>query len=934
MPPSLAFLLRISGTGAAYFITGRLALLMAIPPGYATAVWPAAGLALVCVLAFGYRVWPGVLIGSFFVNVGTAFDGSSLGAALFSAAVALGIAFGAALQATAGAYLVRRFVGYPSSLDRDKDIARFLAIAGPVSCLVSATWGVTTLLVASLIPATLYGVSWGTWFVGDTIGSVLFAPVALTFLGQPRETWARRRQTVAAPLALGFTMVTLLFVRASGWEKDRLDAEFAGRANGLAHALERRIGQYLEVGSSVASLYSAQPEVTRKAFGEFTRRALLAHPDIQAIEWVPRVRREQRSAYEAAAVGDGLSGFAIRERSSRGALVPAAERDEYFPVFYVEPRERNERAIGYDLASDAVRRETLRDATDSGAPRATPPITLVQEPGDQRGLLVLVPIYAPATPLESAGQRRAALMGFSASVFRMGTIVASALHGLDRRGITLRLSDVDAPIETRFLHGDALFAATGGGWSTTLHVAGRRWRAEFSPTVEFLARQRSWQAWFVLAGGLFFVGLLEAVLLIVTGREASALREATERRQQERDQRLLLELAERLRTSEDAGELLRWVSTRLREHVGVPRCFFSEIALHQDTMIVHAEDHAEDHPGTPFAAGAYPLSSFSPDTQRDLKEGRTVVNHDSRTDPRTAHLSRTAYEPHGFRACVCVPLMRDGLWTSCLTVTSAAPRVWHAREVTLLESVAEKTWFRVEQIRMVHALRELSRDLELRVADRTQELNLSLKEKEVLLKEIHHRVKNSLQVVSSLLNLQARQLPDPVAREMFSDSQWRVRSIARVHEKLYQSKDLARVDFEDYVCGLVEELMRGRSATPRGISASVAIEKLRLSVDVAVPCGLIINELVTNALKHAFPDGRAGTVRVSLRHVDADLLELLVEDDGVGLPLHLDPRRATSMGLELVFTFAHQLQAQVEVLRDSGTSFRFRFSGEIAHAPA
>jgi integral membrane sensor domain MASE1 len=196
-------------------VAGRLSLLMAIPPGYATACWPAAGLALACMLVGGAGVWPGVVLGSGLVNVATTFDGRTPAAAIASCAVALSIGLGAGLQAGVGAALVRRFVGYPGALDRDRDIARFLLIAGPVSCLASATWGVTTLLVASRVPPAAYGLNWATWFVGDTIGSVLFAPVALTFLGEPREAWRRRRQTVAVPLAVGFTAVTLLFVRAS-----------------------------------------------------------------------------------------------------------------------------------------------------------------------------------------------------------------------------------------------------------------------------------------------------------------------------------------------------------------------------------------------------------------------------------------------------------------------------------------------------------------------------------------------------------------------------------------------------------------------------------------------------------------------------------------------------------------------------------------------
>ena len=201
----------------------------------------------------------------------------------------------------------------------------------------------------------------------------------------------------------------------------------------------------------------------------------------------------------------------------------------------------------------------------------------------------------------------------------------------------------------------------------------------------------------------------------------------------------------------------------------------------------------------------------------------------------------------------------------------------------------------------------------------------SLREKEVLLKEIHHRVKNNLQVISSLLKLQAMNVSDAKARDVFAQSRSRVHSIALVHEKLYQSKNLSHVDFDDYVHVLVESLFHAHEAVERGILPVIHVDEMKLAVDAAVPCGLIINELVTNALTHGFPDGKTGSVQVALRRIGPDRIELQVTDDGVGLPADVDPRRAASLGLDLVFTFAEQLDAEVEVRRDLGTAFCFRF---------
>jgi two-component sensor histidine kinase len=203
---------------------------------------------------------------------------------------------------------------------------------------------------------------------------------------------------------------------------------------------------------------------------------------------------------------------------------------------------------------------------------------------------------------------------------------------------------------------------------------------------------------------------------------------------------------------------------------------------------------------------------------------------------------------------------------------------------------------------------------------------VSLREKEVLLKEVHHRVKNNLQVISSLLNLQARHL-EPAAREIFGETQQRVQAIALVHARLCDSADLSRLNFRTYMTSLLDDLFGSYSIPGRRISKEIDVDNsdASLPIDCALPCGLIVNELVTNALKHAFPAGRDGTVRVALRESNDGELELTVADDGVGMSADIDPQNTASLGLELVFTFAQQIDARVEIEREGGTSFRFRF---------
>jgi two-component sensor histidine kinase len=204
-------------------------------------------------------------------------------------------------------------------------------------------------------------------------------------------------------------------------------------------------------------------------------------------------------------------------------------------------------------------------------------------------------------------------------------------------------------------------------------------------------------------------------------------------------------------------------------------------------------------------------------------------------------------------------------------------------------------------------------------------LRASLKEKEVLLQEIHHRVKNNLQIVSSMLNLQMDRLSDTTAIELFRESQNRVRSIALFHEKLYQSRDLGRVKIAEYVKGLANGLFANYGVNPEDIVLAVHTEDIPLGVDAAIACGLIVNELVSNSLKHAFPDRRKGQVAVTLRSAGTDVV-LEVADNGVGFPADLDFRSPSTLGLKLVAIFTEQVGGTMDLMREGGTRFSLRFT--------
>lgn len=270
---------------AAYSIAGRLSLLLAIPPGYATALWPPAGIALAGLLLGGTRMWPGIWLGSFMVNIGTAFDASDAAALFTSIVIPTSIGVGATLQALVGAALVRRYVGFPNALTRAPAIGAFLTLGGPVSCLIGASVGVTTLALTGQIPGTMCAITWGTWRVGDTLGVFIVTPLVLIWLAEPRDIWRRRQLLVALPLVGALSVACLIFgyTRAQEWERTRL--LFERQAESLARTLQMRFDDYLDVLHACASLYTSTPEVSRQAFHAFVQRSLVRHPGLQALSW-------------------------------------------------------------------------------------------------------------------------------------------------------------------------------------------------------------------------------------------------------------------------------------------------------------------------------------------------------------------------------------------------------------------------------------------------------------------------------------------------------------------------------------------------------------------------------------------------------------------------------------------------------------------------
>ncbi len=267
-----------------------------------------------------------------------------------------------------------------------------------------------------------------------------------------------------------------------------------------------------------------------------------------------------------------------------------------------------------------------------------------------------------------------------------------------------------------------------------------------------------------------------------------------------------------------------------------------------------------------------------------------------------------------------------GLPLGSLCVIDTVPREAPSQE--LLDNLSDLAFLVVEQLEFRSAT-AAKRDIN------EQELRRSLKEKETLLQEVHHRVKNNLQIVSSLLKLQADSLSDRSAAALLKESQQRVLSMALIHERLYAGKQMAEIEFDSYARTLVQELVYSYAGRAGNVTGRILPPAIFLSIGQAIPCGLILNELVTNALKYAYPDGRTGEVVVELHESPEGRIRLAVSDQGKGLPAGFDFKNAKSLGLRIVDVLATQLGGTLTFESGERTTFvldfpREKLNGETA----
>ena len=513
---------------AGYLGLGALGLSMAIPPGYASPIFPAAGFAVAVLLFSTRRAWPGIWLGSLALNMGVAWLHGELDWG--SGLIAAGIASGSTLQALAASWLVRRSVGSGwQSLERERDILLGLALAGPVACVISASVGVSLLTWAKLLAVAEYPYAFWNWWLGDTLGVLVMLPLTLTLFYRRLSPWRARLMTLVLPMLFALGLVAGAFYAIARWEREEQKDAIRNHGEALAQVLEQRFIAHQEALSALRRLVEVNPGMGTRQFEYFTRITLKDNPDIFALSINPYVLLAQRRAFERSmAVMSGNPDFEIKDRDSERRLVRAADRPEYVAVATIAPLEGNRPALGFDINAEPLRHDAILRAKASGLPAVTAPIRLVQESRERIGVLLLHPAYRQ---MQDDAESKAELQSFAVGVIKVDQMVAIATHATAVPGLAFRLDDPLAAADSSLLYlSDSNSPAADEEylWRKRITMADRHWLLTVSPTPGFLSQGRHWTVMLVGAGGLALAALLQILLLVTTGRTSLVQRKVKE----------------------------------------------------------------------------------------------------------------------------------------------------------------------------------------------------------------------------------------------------------------------------------------------------------------------------------------------------------------------------------------------------------------------
>jgi len=851
----LHWLIPLVASGVAYFAVGLASLGLAIPPSFASPLYPAAGVALASVLVYGWRMLGGVALGALGVQVAlNSTRGLHDGAAVF---VPIVVACAAALQAGAGAALVRRFVRVPLTLTLPRDIAAFFACCAAIS-VIGASVSILALKAALLVPAAKLASEWGTWWIGDLFGLLVWTPIVLTLIGSPRSEWAPRRLSVGLTMTLVTVFLGFAIFQAARWNHQRLRDAFVHDASSASLIVSTQLEEPLRALEALRGVFDLGQRLSAADMRRVTS-SWLGTAGVSAMGWSERVRREDIGAFEARARAEGLAGYRVFNRPPEPASPTASEASDagavsadpdVLAVRLIEPLAGNAAALGANALSVPAARAAILHAVDSGQPTASSGFRLTQVAnGDRRrGVVVYQAIYDSAAA--NAVSRRAALRGV---VFVTLSAEAQIAESAGKMPAYLKVCIVDADQRSarRRLAGPAGCEADSPplAQQRSLLFAGRQWDVRVSADPDDIPGAASRNLWTLSAIGLLSAAMLGASLLITTGRTRrieTAVRERTAALRAEVTERQAAETA--LRASEQ-----RFRNILDNVPIGVVYTDLAGRVIQANPRYCELTGYDE-----------HELTTLSPSALTPAED----LAHD---EELTAQL--VAGE---------IPMYRRH--KRCLN--RAGDVVWVRSTVSLLRDAANEPW------RIVGVVEDITEHLRLEEAERAREAaEVSNRAKSDFLSRMSHELRTPLNAMlgfAQLLEIDRRNPLTPTQRPWVAQIQqagW------HLLEMINDVLDLSRIDSGNLRLQTTTlELGELVEATTALVASDAALRGIRISHELAPGAAAVLGDatrvkqiltnLLSNAVKYNIDNGR---VHVASRLAAADVVEVSVTDTGLGM---------------------------------------------------
>ena len=486
---------------SAYFIAGKFGLLFMITDGYASPLFPATGIALAFLLTYGNSMLGWIFVGAFSLLFSDWISAATLKDGLITSVC---IAGASVLQTYVTLKLIRLFIGQNLILESSKEVMLFTS-AVVFGCITSASISTMVLVYGNHLQSENVVFSWLTWWLGDALGMVLITPFVLTMTGEPKELWRSRRRAQLILAIIGILFISVVEKIVVKWEQEKNSSEFKNISEQISEKIITNFSLEEAFLEQLATLMEGKNRISPEEFDIFAKVGLSRFGyTIKAIEWAPQINNENRKDFELK-LKRSFPNFEIKERDSDGNIVAAKLRNNYVPVTYIYPLNGNNAAIGFDLYSNPIRKEAITNCKILQRSVATAPITLVQETGNETGLLLVHWVNGGANG-----------PGIVLVVMRMGDFMDYAIANL-KQFVTVRMTDEIADQKVYESNGEDF----GNISLDKLITFGQRsYRIQSVATLKYLASHRNWQTWSITLSGLVFVSGLSMALLLISARAA------------------------------------------------------------------------------------------------------------------------------------------------------------------------------------------------------------------------------------------------------------------------------------------------------------------------------------------------------------------------------------------------------------------------------